>query len=76
MIDVYRRAIERVIGICGGVEAAAVRLNVDAHTLKRWQRGLGQPGTEVFLRCVDIILNEATLPELRSLSKNRDFPPR
>ncbi|HWA36907.1 MAG TPA: hypothetical protein VG873_03505 [Burkholderiales bacterium] len=76
MVDVYRRAIERVIEICGGAEAAAVRLNVDAQTLKRWQRGLGQPGTEVFLRCVDIILNEATLPELRGLSKRRDIPPR
>ena len=56
--ELYAACIERAAALLGGYEALAARLNIPARTLERWARGEGLGARWVFLKAIDILLEE------------------
>lgn len=64
----YRAALARAAGLLGGARQLSHRLQVPMPHLTRWLAGEGKPTIDVFLRVVDILIEEArkARPELAS----------
>lgn len=62
--SVHRRALERALRLAGGEEALAVRLRVDAATVRFWREGLSSIPGDAFLRIVDFLV-EHSLDDLQ-----------
>lgn len=58
--SVYSRALQKAAELVGGREKLARVLNVPAADLDRWIADQAKPPREVFLRIVDLILDETT----------------
>lgn len=54
----YRAAVARAAGLVGGARKLSERIRVPMADLTRWLAGEGRPTPEVFLRVVDILLEE------------------
>ena len=57
-VSVYSRALLRAAELLGGRDKLARVLQLPKDELDRWIRGDANPPREVFLRVVDIILDE------------------
>jgi hypothetical protein len=57
-VDVYRRAIERVVQLLGDEGRLARYLRVPANRLHAWRTGAEIPPLAIFLNCVDLILDD------------------
>lgn len=55
---IYRRAMQRAQEILGGEERLARYLRVGPSTLDGWLAGTEIPPLPVFLRCVEVILDD------------------
>ena len=64
----YRAALAQAAGLLGGARELSDRLHVSMSDLTRWLAGQGEPSIGVFLRVVDILVEEARKSrlELRS----------
>ena len=71
----YRAALARAAGLLGGARELSHRLQVPMPNLTRWLAGEGKPAIDVFLRVVDILIQEGrkARPELTS-GEIIDFP--
>ena len=58
--SVYSRALRRAAEFLGGPDQLARVLRVPKDELDKWLTGDAKPPREVFLRVVDIILDEAS----------------
>jgi hypothetical protein len=56
--DTYRAALVRAAHILGGAVALSRRLQVPMSDLTRWLAGDGRPSIGVFLRVIDVMLEE------------------
>lgn len=57
--SVYSRALSKAAELLGGRERLAKVLQVPAAEIEKWITDKGKPPREVFLRVVDIILDES-----------------
>ena len=58
--SVYSRALLRAAELLGGRDRLANALQVPKEELDKWIKGDAKPAREVFLRVVDIILDETS----------------
>lgn len=56
--DVYVRSFMRAAELLGGVDKLAAHLNVAQSHLQLWMKGLGNPPVDLFLRVVDLLMEE------------------
>ncbi len=56
--SVYSRALKKAAELLGGREQLAKALQVPSAEIDRWIADQGKPSREVFLRIVDLILDE------------------
>jgi hypothetical protein len=54
----YRRVVARVAILGGGIERLAVLLGVSSSLVTRWIEGLAPIPPDMFLRCVDLLLEQ------------------
>lgn len=57
---VYSRALRKAAELLGGREKLAKVLQVPAAEIDKWTADQGKPPREVFLRIVDLILDESS----------------
>jgi hypothetical protein len=60
--DTYRVALVRAAQVVGGARALSDRLRVPLPDLTRWLAGDGQPPMGIFLRVVDILIEQRDKP--------------
>jgi DNA-binding transcriptional regulator YdaS (Cro superfamily) len=60
--EVHVRTLIRAAEIVGGEHELALRLKVTPSHLSLWMKGLATPPADVFLRVVDLILEEPSAP--------------
>ena len=60
--NVVRRTLQKAAEVAGGEKALARRLRVPLAELGKWIAGNGQPPMAIFLRAVDLVLEEAPRP--------------
>lgn len=70
----YRAALARAAGLLGSARALSLRLRVPMADLTRWLAGEGKPPTDVFLRVVDILVEEGNKTQLALPSEVIPFP--
>ena len=56
--DVYIRSFARAAELLGGVDKLAAHLNVSQSHLQLWIKGLGDPPVALFLRVVDLLMDQ------------------
>ena len=61
--SVYAKTLARAVLIAGGVDALANELGVAPHALASWLRLERDPPMDVFLRAVDIVVEDAVRPD-------------
>lgn len=64
----YRVALARAASLVGGARYLSDRLRVPMTDLTRWLAGEGKPTIDVFLRVVDILIEEGKKPRLELTS--------
>ena len=69
-ISVTARALHKALEQIGGLEALAKRLEVPASVVREWMFDVGSPPHGVFLRVVEVLLEES-----RSMSVFNDSGP-
>jgi len=79
-ITVQARALHRACDAIGGVQALARYLRVPSADVREWMFNVGTPPNRVFLRVVDLLLDEgqvlsAQLGEGQALSVQNDIGP-
>jgi hypothetical protein len=67
--DTYRAALVRAAQILGGVRPLSDRLRVPMADLTRWLAGDGKPPIGVFLRVIDVLIEEGRKPLLFPLDE-------
>jgi hypothetical protein len=60
--DTYRAALVRAAQILGGARALCDRLHVPMAELTRWLAGDGKPSIGIFLKVIDILIEEGQSP--------------
>lgn len=60
--NVVRRTLQKAAELAGGDKALARRLRVPLVELDKWIAGSGQPPMAIFLRAVDMVLEELPRP--------------
>jgi DNA-binding transcriptional regulator YdaS (Cro superfamily) len=70
--SVYSRAVQRASELVGGGERLARRLRVPRADIEQWIAGKAKPPREIFLRIVDLILDETAMS---SHDPDADTPP-
>jgi hypothetical protein len=69
-ITVQARALQRASEAIGGVQALARYLDVPSAEVRQWMFNVGTPPSRVFLRVVDLLLDEG-----QALSVQNDIGP-
>jgi hypothetical protein len=59
---VMSRTLQKAAELVGGQKALARRLRVPLAELQKWIAGGGQPPMAIFLRAVDLVLDETLYP--------------
>jgi hypothetical protein len=62
-MTIEMRAIRKAVELVGTPDALAERLGVKVEEVEAWSSGLRRPVREVFLRVVDLILDEIPSPK-------------
>ncbi len=55
----YGACVRRAAQLLGGFEQLGARLGIDPRILQQWGQGIGAPGEYLFLKIVDIVLDDA-----------------
>ena len=58
----YAECIQRAAGLLGGYRALGLRIGVTPRLLERWGSGEGAAPESVFLKVVDILLEQSIRP--------------
>ena len=58
MSKTYVRTLEVAVKILGGTDELASRLGVTSRQVGDWVRGDGEPPHDVFLKVVDVLLDD------------------
>lgn len=58
----YKRALDNAVQAAGGEEALRDYLQVNETTLRTWLTGLKPIPEQVFLKVIDLLLDQAALP--------------
>jgi DNA-binding transcriptional regulator YdaS (Cro superfamily) len=58
MAEVHVRTLRRAATLVGGEQALALRIKVTPSHLALWLAGAGEPPADVFLRAVDIVMED------------------
>jgi hypothetical protein len=61
-VTIESRALRRAVELAGSRESLAERVDVKVEELEKWLAGTRRPPREVFLRIVDLILDELPAP--------------
>ena len=69
--DTYRATLVRAAELLGGARALCARLQVPMSDLTRWLAGDGKPSIGVFLRTVDILIQERDKPRFHNVHEIR-----
>lgn len=56
--SVYSRALQKAARLLGGQDKLAAYLKVPIHDLRKWIAEEGKPPSKMFLRVVDLIVDE------------------
>jgi hypothetical protein len=72
--DTYRAALVRAAVLLGGARALCDRLHVPMSDLTHWLAGDGKPSIGVFLKVIDIIIDEDTKPRRLDASNDDGKP--
>ncbi len=56
--EVYIRSFARAAELLGGLDKLAAHLNVSQSHLELWIKGLGNPPVDLFLRVVDLLMDQ------------------
>ena len=70
--SVYSRAVQKAMDLIGGRERLARRLRVPKADIEQWIADKAKPPREIFLRIVDLILDETSMS---SEGPDADTPP-
>ena len=65
--DTYRQALVRAAELIGGARPLSDRLQVPMPELTRWLAGDGKPSIGIFLKVIDVLLEEARKPRVHPL---------
>jgi hypothetical protein len=63
---VYSRTFQKAAELCGGQKRLARQLRVPLADLEKWIGGGETPPTNVFLRAIDLVLDETPSPAASS----------
>jgi hypothetical protein len=72
-MTVEGRALRRAVELAGSRENLAKRIGARIEELDKWLAGTGRPPREIFLRVVDVILDDSPAPS--ASSEPPDSPP-
>jgi hypothetical protein len=61
--DTYRAALVRAAELLGGAKSLCDRLHVPMSDLTHWLAGNGKPPVGIFLRVIDILIEEGRKPK-------------
>ena len=64
----YRAALAHAAGLLGGARELSDRLQVPMSDLARWLAGQGKPSIGVFLRVIDILIEQGRKSRLELMS--------
>jgi len=71
----YRAALARAAGLVGGARRLSDRLRLPMADLTRWLAGEATPSVDVFLRVVDVLIEEGKKPRIdRTSAETVAFP--
>jgi transcriptional regulator with XRE-family HTH domain len=73
-ISVQSRAVRKAAELAGGQKKLAERLAVSVAEIEKWAAGKSATPREIFLRVVDLIIDEIT-PDGSAGSSDPDGPP-
>lgn len=59
---VYSRTFQKAAELSGGVRKLARELRVPAADIEKWIAGAGEPPLPVFLKAIDLVLDETQPP--------------
>jgi hypothetical protein len=65
--DTYRAALVRAAELLGGARPLCERLQVPMPELTRWLAGDGRPSIGVFLKVIDVLIEEGRKPRFDPL---------
>jgi hypothetical protein len=71
--DTYRAALARAAQILGGAVALSRHLQVPMKDLTHWLAGDGVPSTGVFLRVIDVIIEDGSKPRFLPRAANDEI---
>lgn len=60
--DTYRATLARAAQALGGAQALCKRLGIPVHEMTMWLEGKSTPPMHVFLRVIDILLDDSGKP--------------
>jgi len=72
---VYSRTFQKAAELCGGAKKLARQLRVPLADLEKWMAGAATPPMHIFLKAVDLVLDETQPPGGLSEPADPD-PPR
>lgn len=73
---VYSRTFQKAAELCGGQKKLARQLRVPLADLEKWIAGGETPPTNVFLRAIDLVLDETPSPAAGRSDPDDDSAPR
>jgi hypothetical protein len=72
--DTYRAALVRAAELLGGTRPLCDRLQVPMPDLTRWLAGDGKPAIGVFLKVIDVLIEEGRKPRFYPLHPEKKNP--
>ena len=72
--DTYRAALVRAAELLGGARPLSDRLQVPMPDLTRWLAGDGKPTIGVFLKVIDVLIEEGRKPRFYPLPTEKKKP--
>ena len=72
--DTYQAAVARAAALVGGAAALSRRLQVPTSDLMHWIRGTSRPPMGIFLRLIDLVIEESRKPRFSPVEPSRKKP--
>ena len=72
--DTHRAALVRAAQLLGGARPLSDRLQVPLPELTRWLAGDGKPSIGIFLKVIDVLIEEGRKPLLHPLNAETKKP--
>ena len=73
-MSVHARALHRAAAVIGGLVALSRHLGVPDQTVREWMFDVGSPPNGVFLRVIEVLLDEPADPACDAVSVVGDRP--